>query len=250
MPMNSYISEIEKALSVYPQRTSAHNPEAYIGGGQSSLRYIGLRVPHLHETLKKGFSFSQRERKNVAEVWDYVWHHSDCYEVMALALAWFEHKSQMDILVEHWPRLRKWSERIDNWAHSDSLSNIYARILEQSPQIAYPTFQKWNRSKNPWQRRLSIVSLVYYARARKKILPLPKILALVEPQLDFDHYYVQKGVGWTLREAGNVYPKEVFKYLEKNIQRVSAPAFSAATEKLSKPQKDRLKALRKNRGRS
>jgi 3-methyladenine DNA glycosylase AlkD len=89
------------------------------------------------------------------------------------------------------------------------------------------------------------VSLLYYSAQRKTVLPFSKITALVESQIDYDHHYVQRGVGWTLREAGNVYPKETFKFLEKNIQRLSAIAFSAATEKLAKAQKDRLKNLRK-----
>lgn len=245
LSMKHHLKEIEAALSAYPKRTSAHNPEAYIGGGQSKLRYIGLRVPHLRETLKKGFSFSGSEKHEVAKVWDFVWQNSDCYEVMALALAWFEHKQQSEILEAHWPHLKKWSSRIDNWAHSDSLSGIYAKILEGSPGLAYPTFQEWSDSKNPWLRRLSIVSLIYYSRARKNVLPYAKVIALVEAQMDFDHYYVQKGVGWTLRELGNVYPEQTFRYLEKNIRRLSAHAFSAATEKLSKADKDRLKKLRK-----
>jgi 3-methyladenine DNA glycosylase AlkD len=166
---------------------------------------------------------------------------------MSVALAWFDDRKQMEILVDYWPMLKKWSAQIDNWAHSDTLSGIYSRVLEQSPELAYSTLQKWNQSKNPWLRRLSIVSLFYYSSQRKKVLPLRKVLSLVEPQLDYEHYYVQKGVGWTLREAGNVYPKETFSFLEKNIRRLSPAAFSAATEKLTKQQKDRLKALRKAR---
>jgi 3-methyladenine DNA glycosylase AlkD len=243
--MNQRIFEIEKVLSCHPQRTSAHNPEAYIGGGQSKLRYLGLRVPMLRQSLRQGFSFSSDSQDEVARTWDYVWNNSDCFEVMALALAWFEDKKQRKALLTYWPFLQRWSARIDNWAHSDSLSGIYARILEQAPTLVYPTLQKWNKSKNPWLRRVSIVSLLYYSSQREKVLPFSKILSMVEPQIDYDHYYVQKGVGWTLRETGNVYPKETYAYLQKNIRRLSAPAFSAATEKLSVAQKNRLKILRK-----
>jgi len=169
---------------------------------------------------------------------------------MSLALAWFDDKKQQKILMSHWPILKKWSSRIDNWAHSDSLSSIYARLLEQSPELIYPTLQKWNQSKAPWLRRLSLVSLLYYSSQRENILPLRKIFSLVEPRLNDDHYYVQKGVGWALREAGNVYPKETFAFLEKNIVHLSSIAFSAAAEKLSKTQKDRLKKLRKNRAKN
>jgi 3-methyladenine DNA glycosylase AlkD len=77
------------------------------------------------------------------------------------------------------------------------------------------------------------------------VLPLKKILALVEPQLEFDHYYVQKGVGWTLRETYNVYPAPAFSFIEKHIEKISAHAFSAATEKMTSKQKDQLKRLRR-----
>jgi len=247
--MKAHLKEVEKALARHPQRVSTHNPEAYIGGGQSKLRYLGLKTPNLHATQKAGFSFSSKEdSREVARVWNYIWHNSDCFEVMSLALGWFEllakNKKRKHELKEHWPLLSAWCERIDNWAHSDSLSGLYARILEQDPRLVYPTLQKWNSSKNPWLRRLSIVSLLYYSAQRERVLPFKKIVALVEPQVDFEHYYVQKGVGWTLRESGNVYPEETYAFLEKNITRISAHAFSAATEKLTKPKKDRLKKLR------
>ncbi len=242
--MRKYLLEVEKALSCIPVSESAYHPESYIGGGHSSLRYIGLRVPQLRAALKIGFSFSGRETSEVLKIWDYIWHNSDCYEVMSLALYWFDLRKKSPELSSQWPTLSRWSKRIDNWAHSDSLCDLYARILEADPKRIYPKLEQWNTSKNPWLRRISIVSLLYYSSQRRRVLPLNKILRLVTPQMKYDHYYVQKGVGWTLREAGNVYPAEVFSFLEKNIRNVSAGAYYAATEKLSKQQKVRLQAIR------
>lgn len=242
--MNRYITEIEKKLLLYPRRTSLQVPESYIGGGQSKLKYLGLRVPHLQKSLKEGFSFSAMSQNEQALVWDYVWNNSDCYEVMSLPLSWFYDSAQKIILKKHWSLLKKWSSRIDNWAHSDTLSGIYARILEDEPKRVYATLAGWNRSKNPWLRRLSLVSLLYYAPQRKKVLPLKQILPLIQAQLDDEHYYVQKGVGWTLREVGRVYPKETYAFLEKNILKLSSVAFGAATERITPHQKQRLKKMR------
>jgi 3-methyladenine DNA glycosylase AlkD len=245
--VKAWLLEVESALDKHPKRTSKHNPEVYIGGGQSKLRYIGLRVPHLQQTFKAGFSFSD---KDSSAAWDYIWKNSDCYEVMALALNHFEQfraDKKRGALLEAWPRLKQWSSRIDNWAHSDSLSGIYACILEANPKLVYPTLEKWNASRNPWLRRLSIVSLLFYSSQRKKALPFAKIIRLVEPLLEDEHYYVQKGVGWTLREAGNLYPEETYAFLEKNIRRLSAAAFSSSTEKLARAKKERLKGLRKRK---
>lgn len=243
--MKHYITEIETSLSALPKRTSAHHPESYIGGGQSKLNYIGLRVPDLRQTYSTGFSFSNDKPEEIVKIWDYIWWNSNCYETMSIALIWFEDPQQRKNLKAHWLLLKKWSTRIDNWAHSDTLSGIYARIYEDSPNEVYETFKKWNTSKNPWLRRLSIVSLFFYSSQRKKLPPFYKVTALLKTQLTFDHYYVQKGVGWTLREAGNVYPDATYAFIEKNIYNISAHAFSAATEKMSIKKREHLKKLRK-----
>jgi 3-methyladenine DNA glycosylase AlkD len=195
--------------------------------------------------MRRGFSFSKHDPDELAKIWDHVWWNSDCFEVMALALAWFYDPKQRSILKRNWPRLKEWSARIDNWAHSDSLSGIYSRIHEDSPRETYETFKEWNVSTNPWLRRLSIVSLFYYSSQREKYPSFPKVAALVKPQLDFDHYYVQKGVGWTLRETGNVYPELTIKFIERHINRISSHAFTAATEKMSPVHRERFKRLRK-----
>ncbi len=242
-----HIKEIEDILNKLPQRTSSQHPESYIGGGQSKLKYIGLRVPHLRQVMSQGFSFSYRSLDEIARIWDQIWWESDCFEVMLLALNWFDSPKQRHNLISYWDILEKWSSKIDNWAHSDTLCGIYSRILEESPDKVYPVLKNWNHSLNPWKRRISIVSLLYYSRSRKKILPVDKILSLLENQLTFDHYYVQKGIGWTLREAYNVYPDDTYQFMETHIYQVSSVAFSAAIEKMSLEEKTRLKNLRKKR---
>jgi 3-methyladenine DNA glycosylase AlkD len=243
--LQSYLLEIEKALSLFPKRTSSQNPEAYIGGGQSQLRYLGLRVPHLNQTMRQGFSFSHQDPAELAGIWDYVWWHSDCYEVMSLALAWFYDPKRRSLLAQNWPKLKEWSNRIDNWAHADTLSGIYARLHEDLGLEVFSTFKVWNSSQNPWLRRLSLVSLFYYSSMRKKYPSFNKVISLIKPQLEYDHYYVQKAVGWTLRETGNVYPDQTYEFLVENVLTLSSSAFSAATEKLTPAQKEHLKKRRK-----
>lgn len=242
-----YLNEIEKALLAHPKKVSPDRPQAFIGGGQSKLRYIGLKAPQIRATLKNRFSFYTKSPEEITKIWDGVWHKSDCFEVLLLALAWFDDPKQSHILSSQWSKLKSWSQRIDNWVHADLLSGIYAKILEQNPSQTYKTMQVWSRSQNPWLRRLSNVSLIYYSRARKKILPVTKILALVTPQLNFEDHYVQKGVGWTLREASNIYPKEISKFIRENIFTLSPEAFSSAIKNLPRDQKERIKHLRKTR---
>lgn len=144
-----------------------------------------------------------------------------------------------------WKEIVHWIKRIDNWAHSDCLTHYYAALLEEIPELVYPQLQKWNCSNKPWERRQSVLSLLDYARFRKIKLPFKKIIVLVENILNDENYFVQKGIGWCLRETYIVYPKETYSFLIENHKRITATAFSSAGEKLSADKKEKLKSLRK-----
>ena len=68
---------------------------------------------------------------------------------------------------------------------------------------------------------------------------------MVKPLLKDSHVYVQKGVGWTLREMGNVYPAQTKKFVKQNCLKLSSIAFTTATEKWAEKEKAPLKQARK-----
>ena len=244
-----HLAEVEAVVQKTAPQRSKLNPESYIGGGDSSYKYAGLSVPQIRSIYKNTpFSFRRNSPEGkIKEIktWDYIWKKSQVFEVVSLSLLHMSDGIKKgEILAQHLPVIESWAHRIDNWAHSDSLSSIYVRILEADRKKMLPILEAWSDSVNPWLRRQSIVSLLYYSSARKEVLPFAKLIKLVKKQMDHEHYYVQKGVGWTLREIGNVYPDETFAFLEANIGRVSAHAFTAATEKLSPARKNHIKKLR------
>lgn len=118
-------------------------------------------------------------------------------------------------------------------------------MVEENSQWVLPLYKKWNGSDCRWKRRQSVVGLLEYASKRKKVLPFEKLISFVDALLGDEEHYVQKGVGWTLREIYNVYPEETVKYLKKKVLQISPKAYSAATEKLSKAMKEELKEQRR-----
>lgn len=156
----------------------------------------------------------------------------------------FASSRPVEEIYEQKSNLVQWAQRVDNWAHSDELSSIYSRLLEKDPKYMLPQFEKWNRSKKPWLKRQSLVGLIFYSRFRKKYPPVNLILRFVEKHIDDKHYYVQKGVGWTLRECWNAYPNQTYSYLQKNAKRIPPGGWAAATERLSKQDKDKLMKIR------
>jgi 3-methyladenine DNA glycosylase AlkD len=241
-----YLKEVETLF----EGLCASNPnsrwlaEDYIGGGESKLRYLNLKIPRVRAAFKKGFSFSTLPPEDQWRIWDHIWKHSDTFEVMLLSSYWVSSRP-FDEVIKQRKILLNWVHRVDNWAHSDEMSAHYARLLEHDRKTMLPIFEKWNRSKNPWLRRQSVVGLLYYSRFRKTKPKVTVLLCLIEALMEDDHYYVQKGVGWALRECWNVYPKETFMYLKKSAHRIAPAGWTAATEKLSASEKKILTELRK-----
>jgi 3-methyladenine DNA glycosylase AlkD len=237
--LDSMRVELETWMRSLPNETPLELAKAYHGGKESTLTFLGLKVPTIQSALKAPLAVNALSENRAAETWLHIWQTSLVYEVMCVALYWFISKKNYAAALTHWPYFVKMVERIENWPHSDSLSKLVARCLECDPKTVYPVILKWNKSKNPWKQRQSLVGLLYYSASREVILPFAKMMPLVEKHAENEDFYVQKAVGWTLREIGNVYPKETYDWLKKNIRRLSAYAFSASTEKIS-PEKKRL----------
>jgi len=206
------------------------------------------RLPFLTDNFfRDKTSYGKRPIKDQALIWSYVFKHTQDHEIGHLPILFFKRlKSRKNApVIEYWKLLKTWINNLDNWGHCDMVCGLYSSMLEESPDDVYPSLKTWANSKDPWKKRTAMVSLLYYYRCRKKVLPFGKMIALVEPQLEIDHYYLQKAIGWTLRELHNAYPKETWEFLKENVYRLKPIAFSTALEKVSNRRKNELKNLRK-----
>jgi 3-methyladenine DNA glycosylase AlkD len=228
--------------------TAIGNPRygaAVAADRRSSLEYLGVGVPEQRAVVKKGFSFYALPPPDILAVWDALWRHSPYGEVLFAALEYYAPRVRKNPDATLWPVVREWVWQVDNWSHADGLAGLYSRLVEAYPDEVYPQMQAWNAASEQWPRRISIVSLIHYSGKNAVFLPPEKVLPLVSNLLDDRREYVQKAVGWVLREMGHKYPAEVRAYLEENMGRVSAPAFSRAIERRSPEERDELRAFRK-----
>lgn len=203
-------------------------------------------IPAQRKAFRQGFSFSKEPFEQQLEIWNRIWKSSDTFRVRLYAYLFLEqHVNKKDLHALLWQTSSSWQEEVDDWGLCDALAKINSKVLVSYPAEVYRTLAIWNKDKNLWKRRQSVVSLLYYSRTKKEYLPFNNIAALVEPLLTDKEYYVQKGVGWTLREMHTVYPNETIPFLQKHIKNISAIAFTIAIEKMNEAGKKKLKVLRK-----
>lgn len=211
---------------------------------KSQLEFLAVRVPAIERVVRSGFSFYRRPDGDVLSIWNGIWFSSPYFEVMTAAAMYYGlQRARID--PDTWPTLATWSGRVENWAHSDQLAGMYSYLLAQRTSDVYARLEAWNASDDPWLKRISLISLIHYSGKNAVFLPLERVVPLVSNCLSDERYYVQKAVGWVLREMGLVYPEEVRAYLRAHMARMPAIAFSRAIERRNREERAELCAARK-----
>lgn len=131
-----------------------------------------------------------------------------------------------------------WLEKyIKNWAHCDELCpHCIGIVIEKFPELI-PKVIQWSKSDNMWLRRASAVSFVLIARKKdysKELIQIAGILLNEKEDL------VQKGIGWTLREAAKANKKNIHEFLKKNKDFLPRTTLRYAIEKFSEKEKKEL----------
>lgn len=243
--VNKYTKEVENTLkkrSAHISRESASRVKHYM----STVHEVhGLGTQAQNAISKTGFSFHDKA-PDTFRIYDAIFQNTRIFEAKNLAFIYLDRHYKHIPVALQLKLLPKWVKHVDNWAHSDNLSKFLSRLAElpetREPMLKY--IERWNGSKNLWERRQSLVALFYYARTRKQHLPYEYVTGLVRNLLHDPEYFVQKAVGWTLRESYNAYPEQTYRFLQTHIADLSAYAFSASTEKMNTADKAALKEKR------
>lgn len=195
---------------------------------KATLPIFGLDMGTCRRLIRTGFSFSDGDYARQLRIWDHIWQRARIHEVKLMPLLWLEGLRPRPEAQAIWEAVSPWAKRIDCWDQSDMLSKVYARLLEERRDLVHPVLVEWNSSANPWLRRQSLVSLLYQSGSRRSMLPADQILFLAEARIDDPDHYVQRGIGWTLRECGRAYPQQTLEFLHRHATALSTVAWSGA----------------------
>jgi 3-methyladenine DNA glycosylase AlkD len=243
------IIEVEKswlASSTDEEKLKAAKLQKYIGTNLLVIGYNSAQQNLLYKSKNWFLSSLIDERfKEATELFALA----KTFEGKNMAL-FFLDKNQKNVSFKlQLKLLPNWVKHVDNWAHSDSVSKYLTRLIEydDTSEGILNLLSKWNTSKNLWERRQSLITLFYYARTKSKHVPFLLAKKHLTNLLSDKEYYVQKAVGWTLRESYNVYPKDTFQFIDSKVNKIHPVAFTTCVEKMLQEEKNYLKAKRKKR---
>lgn len=246
MKKSAFTLKIENDLKKLSPKTFSgkFKPEDFIKGNGhelSKLKFLNLKMPVIRNyidnlDIDKKTSRGPQHFENMNR----LWFESDTFDSKIIPVYWLDYQST-EFLVKNQKQILNWVTEIDNWAHSDAYCSAIARIFEFDQKNALPVYLKWNKHKNSWLRRCSMVGTFYYSYHRDTQPSFELAKKLVSPHFADSKYYVQKAVGWTIREMYNVYPEKTVQFIKQNNFQLSSIAWVAASEKL--PAKIKLPLL-------
>ena len=164
------------------------------------------------------------------------------YEEASFAVS-FIYSNTEQLVPETFDKLGNWLESgIVNWAHTDVLCGKALSYFFTKKILDVESLKGWTESASKWKRRSVPVTLI---DVLKMDIPLKRLFDIIEPlMLDAD-IFVQKGLGWFLREAWKKYPQRTEDFLLKWKDTCGRTIIQYATEKMDKENKSRFKKAKK-----
>jgi|SRR5690242_3648262 len=183
--MSKELKDIQQLLIAAASPANAAFFSKMVPGQQ---KIYGVKTPVLNDIVKK---YKQGSFTLAEELWN-----SGALEEKIIAIKIMEKKGKDD--PERLLKLfRSFSKQIDNWAVCDGLGMQFLRgAVKTHPDKIFSLAEQFNRSKNMWQRRLSLVMVEWYTRVKERT---PEIKKLVKNLENDEEYYVKKAIVWIKR---------------------------------------------------
>ena len=214
--------------------------EGSINFFKEPIKSRGVRIPVVRKIANKYFKeIKDLDKKEIFKLCEDLLK-TNYNEDSTIAFSWcYKIKNKYDksdfYLFERWVK-----KYLTNWAMVDDFCTHPVGYLVYENEDFIKNLKEWTKSNNKWVRRASAVTLIYCVKRKRYLREAFEIADLL--LLDKDNL-VQKGYGWMLKVASDVYQKEVFNYVIRNKNKMPRTALRYAIENM--PNKFKVKAMKK-----
>lgn len=133
---------------------------------------------------------------------------------------------------EHFNMFGMWLEKdIINWAHTDILCGMILSQFLIKNIVTPRDFTSWTNSSSKWKRRAVPVTFIEILKTGGSI---GQLLEIIDPLMSDREKFVQKGLGWFLREAWKIHPQKIEAFLMKWKDTCGRTIIQYATEKMDR----------------
>lgn len=231
---------IDKELKQNSDKSKADKLQKYFKTGKGEYGegdiFLGLSLDFLNQTAKK---YKDIELKDIKKLLKSKYHEERTFALIILVNLYKNKKSDKKKIVDFY--LNNLAT-INNWDLVDmSCYKILGDYLFNYQNKNWNILRDFSKSKNLWERRISIVSTMFFVKNNY----FEPTIQITKTLLKNEHDLINKATGWLLREIGKKDITILRKFLRENIKDISSTTLSYTTEKFDKSERDELRLLRK-----
>jgi 3-methyladenine DNA glycosylase AlkD len=200
--MNAYLQALKALLEQQANPEAAGAMSQYM---RNQFPFLGIKSPQQKALFKQfideqGLPKPSQVEPLMRELWD--WPQRE-YQYVALS---FLGKFQKQLTPQHLPLFKDLIVTKSWWDTVDVLaSHSVGKVLLQHPESREAAIAPWRQSDNLWLRRTTLLfQLSYKAKTDEALL-----FELIQENQASKEFFIQKAIGWALREYSKTDPKAV-----------------------------------------
>lgn len=173
--------------------------------------YFGIPAPKRNAIQRDWFAELKKANVDRWELIDLLW---DCeqreYQYVAIDLLKRTPKKEIALedisAIEHLITTKSWWDTVDLLA-----SNSLGTYLQKFPEQITTVIDNWRDDPNMWLNRSCLIFQVKY----KEQTDFELMKSLILQYQDNSEFFIQKAIGWALRQYSKIYPEAVGEFVEE-----------------------------------
>ncbi len=207
------IDELQAVFESYRDEDNAQKQKAYL---KNQFEFLGLSKP-IRAKLEKDFikstkSLSTEEIIKIVFELNEIGYREYLYTSQMVMQANFKKFSYDDVIT-----LSKTTLTNQWWENTDGFQSFLKKWFKANPQYIESFVLQFYKDENMWMRRLAIISQL----SMKEITSFKAMETAILYSITENEFFIQKAIGWALRDYSKVNPKVVREFIEENKNQMS-----------------------------
>ena len=208
------MKKYEELKSVFEANADAENAVSMAKYMKEHFQFYGIPSPKRKEITKP---FIKAEKASKCTDWDFL---DTCYADEHREMQYFVNDClgamEKHLRYEDIPKLKKYAETKQWWDTIDFLDKIIGNIGLTDRRVD-ALMLEWSVCDDIWLRRLAID----HQNGRKEKTDPELLEKIIVNNFGTDEFFINKAIGWSLRDYSKVDPDWVRAFLERYRDRMS-----------------------------
>ncbi|PEA53730.1 DNA alkylation repair protein [Bacillus pseudomycoides] len=205
--MHPFTESLQKHFEAHRNREKAEPMERYM---KNHFPFLGIQTPERKQLFREVLQSTEAPKVAdfpiiVRELWALPERE---FQMLALTLLdkYRKHLDETHIpLLEELITTKSWWDSVDMLA-----SHFVGLILSKHSDVIESYVQKWMASNNMWLQRTCLLFQLKY----KEKTDIQLLFSLTRQLSHSKEFFIQKAIGWTLREYAKTNPQAVWEFVQ------------------------------------